>query len=160
MFDSLWPHGLQHARFPCPLLSLGVCSNSCLFSWWCHPTISSFVARFSSFPHHSIRVFSNESALRLRWPKYWSFSISEYSSEYSGLISFGIDWFDLLAVQGRLRSLFRSTGWKHPFFQAQPSYGPTLKFVQNYWINNSFDYNGTWLAKWCLCFLICCLGLS
>ena len=65
----------------------------------------------SVFP--SIRVFSNELALRVRWPKYWSFSFSiSPSSEYSGLISFRIDWFDLLAVQGTLR---------HQFFGAQPS---------------------------------------
>ena len=64
----------------------------------CHPLL----LLLSIFP--SIRVFSNESALRIRWPKYWSFSV-QYSSEYSGLISFGIDWFDLLAVQGTFRSL-------------------------------------------------------
>ena len=87
------PHGLQHARLPCPSLSPRVCSNSCPLSQWCHPTISSFVAPFlpSIFP--SIRVFSNESTLCIRWPKYWSFSYSiSPSSEYSGFISFRIDW--------------------------------------------------------------------
>jgi len=91
-----WPHGL-HAKPPCPSPSPGVCSNSCPLSQWCHPTISSSVFPLlflpSVFP--SIRVFSNESALRIRWPKYWSFSFSIRSSnEYSGLISFRIDWFD------------------------------------------------------------------
>ena len=62
----------------------------------CHPLLPSIFS--------SIRVFSNESVFRIRWPKYWSFSISP-SSEYSGLISFRIDWFDLLAVQGTLKSL-------------------------------------------------------
>ena len=71
----------------------------------------------SIFP--SIRIFSSESALHIRWPKYWSFCIS-LSSEYSGLISFRIDWYDLLAVQGLLR-VFSSTIRKHQFFGGQPS---------------------------------------
>ena len=72
----------------------------------------------SIFP--SISVFSNELALRIRWPMHWSFSISP-SKEYSGLISFRTDWFDLLAVQGTLKSLLHSTMQKHRFFCAQPS---------------------------------------
>ena len=83
--NSLRPLGLQHARPPCPSSSTGVCSNSCPLSRWCHPTISSSVVLFSVFP--SIGVFSNESALRIRWPEYWSFSLSiSPSSEYSGWI--------------------------------------------------------------------------
>ena len=105
---TLWPHGLQHTRLPCPSLSPRVCSNSCPLSQWRHPTISSSVVPFciwSFFP--SIRVFSNKLALHIRWwPKYWSFSICP-SSEYSGLISFRIDWFDLFIVQGTLRSLLQ-----------------------------------------------------
>ena len=74
MSDSLQTHGLQHARIPCPSLSPGACSNSCPLSWWCHPShpLSSPSPPPSIFP--SIRVFSNESALHIRWPKYWSFS--------------------------------------------------------------------------------------
>ena len=75
--NSLWPHGLQHARLPCPSPTPGACSNSCPLSWWCYPTISSSVVLLflpSIFP--SIRVFSKESALHIRWPKYWSFSFS------------------------------------------------------------------------------------
>ena len=92
---TLRPHGLQYARLPCSSLTLRAYSNSCLLSWWCHPTISSFVIPFSSclptFP--SIRVFSSESVLCIRWPKYWNFSFSiSPSNEYSGLISFMIDW--------------------------------------------------------------------
>jgi len=92
--DSLWPLGLKQARLPYPSLSPKVCSSSCPFSWWCHPTISSSVFPFlllpSIFP--SIGVFSSESALRIRWPKYWSFSFSiTPSNEYSGLTSFRID---------------------------------------------------------------------
>ena len=81
----------------------------------CHPLL----LLPSIFP--SIRVFSNELSVRIRWPKYWSFSISP-SSEYSGLISFRIDWFDLLAVQGTLSRVFFSTTFqKHQLFSAQPS---------------------------------------
>ena len=69
----------------------------------------------SIFP--SIRVFSNELALPIRWPKYWSFSFSiSPSNEYSGLISFRIDWFDLLAVQGTLKTLFQHHNWKASIF--------------------------------------------
>ena len=104
---TLRPHALQHARLPCPSLSPRVYSDSYPLSWWYHPTISSSVFPFSPasiFP--SIRVFSNESALLIRWPKYWSFSFSICpSNEYSSLISFRIDWFDLFAVQGTLKGL-------------------------------------------------------
>ena len=85
---------------------LPVCSDSSPLSQWCHQTISSSVVPFSSCPQSflAIRVFSNALALCIRWPKYWScsFSISP-SSKYSRLISFMIEWFDLLAVQGTLR---------------------------------------------------------
>ena len=107
--DSLWPHGLQHTSLPCPSPTPGTCSNSCPSSRWCHPTISSSVVPFSSclqsFP---ASVFSNESVLRMRWPKYWSFSFNiSPSNEYSGLISFRIVWLDLLAVQRTLKSLLQ-----------------------------------------------------
>ena len=88
---------------PCPLPSPGACSNSCPSSWWCHPTILILCCPLLPLPpiFPSIRIFTNESVLCIRWPKYRSvrFSISP-SSGYSGLISFRIDWFDLLAVQG------------------------------------------------------------
>ena len=74
----------------------------------------------------SIRDFSNESALHIRWPKYWNFSFSISSSnKYSGLISCRIDWFDLLAVQETLKSLPTTTVWKHQFFNAQSSFWPS-----------------------------------
>ena len=94
-------------RLPCPSLSLGVCSDSCPLSRWCYLTIS-FSATLFSLPSifPSIKFFSNESTLRIRWPKYWSFSISP-SNEYSELMFFRIDWFDLLAVQGTLKSLLQ-----------------------------------------------------
>ena len=93
MSNSLWPHGLQHTRLPYPSPTPGACSNSCPSSWWCHPTISSCYPLLllpSVLP--SIRVFSNESVLHIRWPKYCSFSFSiSPSNEYSGLISFRIE---------------------------------------------------------------------
>ena len=94
----------------------------------------------SIFP--SIRVFSNESALCIMWPKYWSFSFSISSSnEYSGLISFRIVWFDLLAVQGTLKSLLQCDSSK-AFILGGASllYGPNLTSVSDYWKNHSFDY--------------------
>ena len=111
-FDTLllFSHSVMSDSWnlPCPSPSPGNCSNSYPLSKWCHPTISSSVTRLlllpSIFP--SIRVFSNESALHIRWPKNWIFSFSiNPSNEYSGLISFRIDWFSILAAQGTLRSL-------------------------------------------------------
>ena len=109
MSDSLWPHGLQHARLPCPSLCPRICSNSYPLSQWCHPIISSSVAPFSSCPvFPNFRVFSNESALCIRWAKDWSFSFSiSPSTEYSELIFFRIDWFDLYAVQRTLKGLLQ-----------------------------------------------------
>ena len=73
----------------------------------------------------SIRVFSNESTLRIRWPKYWSLSINiSPSNEHRGLISFRTDWFNLLAAQGTLKSLLQHHSQKHQFFGAQPSSQP------------------------------------
>ena len=110
----------------------------------------------SIFP--SIRIFSSESVLHIRWPKYWSFSVSiSLSNEYSGLISLGIDWLDLLAVQGTLKSLLQHCSSKTSvlqhliFFMVQLSH-------RDYWKNHSFDYMD--LCWQCLCSLICCPGLS
>ena len=117
---TLWPHGLQHATLPCPP-SLGVCSNSCPLSRWCHPTVLPSVIPFSSCPQFFLASGSFPMlGLHIRWPKYWSFSISP-SREYSRLISFRIDWFDLLAVQRTLKSLLNTTVQKHQFFSAQLS---------------------------------------
>ena len=107
MSNSLRLHGLQHTRLPFSSPTPGACSNSCPLSQRCHPTISSSVVPFSSclqsFPPSGS---SNESALHILWLKYWSFSFNiSSSSEYSGLISFRIDWFDILAVQVTLKSL-------------------------------------------------------
>ena len=109
MFDSLWPHGLQHARPLWLSLTPRIYSNSCPLSRWCHPTTLSccpLLLPLSIFP--SIRVSSDKTILHIRWPKYWSFSFSNGpSNEYSGLISFRIGWLDLLAVQRTLESLLQ-----------------------------------------------------
>ena len=109
MSSSLWPHRLQYPRLACPSPAPGAYSNSCPLSRWCHPNSTSVVP-FSLPPSNfsSTRVFSNESALGFRRLKYWSFSFnSSPSNEYSGLISFTMDWLDLLAVQGSLKSLLQ-----------------------------------------------------
>ena len=107
--DSWRPHESQHNRPPCPSPTPGVPSDLRPSSQWCHPTISSSVVPFSSCPQSlPASVFSNESTLRMRWPKYWSFSFSIIpSKEIPGLISFRMDWLDCLAVQGTLKSLLQ-----------------------------------------------------
>ena len=116
MSNSLQPHGLQHTRHPWPSPTPGACSNSRPSSWWCHPTNSSLLLPPSVFP--SIRVFSNESVLQIRWPKDWNFNFSiSPSYEYSGLISFRMDWLDLLAVQGTLKSLLQHHSSKASILQ-------------------------------------------
>ena len=123
MSNSLRPHGLQHFHFPTftnswsflklMFIESVMPSNHIIL---CHPLL----LLPSIFP--SIRVFSNESVLRIRWPKYWSFSFSICpSNEYSGLISFRMDWLDLLAVQGTLKSLFQHHSSKHQLFGIQLS---------------------------------------
>ena len=134
MSDSLWPHELQHARLPCPSPTPGTCSNSYPSSQWCHSTISSSVIPFSfclqSFPAN--RVFSNESVFCIRWPKYWSFSISLINIQ---------DWFplgltDLISLQSKgLKNLLQDHSSK-----ASILYGPTLISIHNYWKKHIFDY--------------------
>ena len=116
--NSLQNHGLQLTRLPCPSPTPRAYSNSCPSSGWCCPTISSSVIPFSSclqsFLTFPVRVFSIELVPCIRWPKYWSFRFSiSPSTEYSGLISFRIDWFNLLAVQRTLRSLLQHHIWKN-----------------------------------------------
>ena len=100
----------------------------------CHPLILP-----SIFP--SIRVFSSEAVLHIRWPKCWSFSFSvSPSNEFSGLISFKIDWFDLLAVQGTLQESFPTPRFKSINSSAVSFlYSPTLKSIHDYWKNHHFD---------------------
>ena len=121
--DSSRPHESHHARPPCPSPTSGVLSNSRPLSQWCHPAISSSVVPFSScLQFLSALVFSNESTLRMRWLKYWSFSFSIFpSKEIPGLISFRMDWWDLLAVQGILKSLLQHHSSKASILSAQLS---------------------------------------
>ena len=92
----------------------------------------------SIFP--SIRIFSNKSVLRIRWPNYWSFSFSiSPSNEYSGLISFRIDWFDLLAVQRTLKSLLQYHNLKAAILQCSAFFMVQLTSIHDYWKNHSFD---------------------
>ena len=138
--DSLWPHGLQQARLPCPSPTLKACSNSCLSNQWCHPTISSSVIPFSShlqsFPSGSFPM-SQFFASGGQSIGSFSFSISP-SNEYSGLISFRMDWLDLLAVQGTQESSLT------PQFKSINSlalsflYSPTLTSIHDHWKNHSF----------------------
>ena len=106
--NSLWPHELQHARHPCPSPTPGVQSMSIE---WVMPSTHLILCRLflllpSIFP--SVRVFSNESALHIRWPKYWSFILNiSPSNEHPGIVYFRMDLLDLLAVQGTLKSLLQ-----------------------------------------------------
>ena len=131
MSDSLWPHGLQHTRLPCPSPTPRAYSNSCPSNRWRHPAISSSVAPFSShlqsflasrsFPMSRFFTSGSKSVVS------FSFSICP-SNEYSGLMSFRIDWLDILAVQGTLKSLLQhhnskaSILWHSAFFIVQFSY--------------------------------------
>ena len=124
---SLRPHGLQHTRLPCPSPNPGACSNSRPLSWWgtiqpSHPLSSPSPPAFNLAQHQGL-------PLRIRWPEDWSFSFSiSPSHEYAGLISFRMDWLDLLAVQGTLKSLLQhhsskvSILWCSAFFIVQPSH--------------------------------------
>ena len=142
MSNSLRPHGLQHARPPCPLLTPSLLKFMSIESVMpsnhlilCRPLL----LPPSIFP--SIRVFSNESVLRIRWPKYWSFSFSiSLSNEYLGLISFRMNWLDFLAVQGSLKSLLQHHSSKASICQHSIFFykNPTLISIHDYWKNHSF----------------------
>ena len=136
--NSLWFQGLQQARPPCPSPTPRSYSNSVIPSnhlILCHP----FLLPPSIF--HSIRVFSNESVLHIRRPKYWSFSFNiSPSNEYSGLISFRMDWLDLLcsprdSQESSSIPQFKSINSSALSFL----YGPTLTSIHDYWKKHSFD---------------------
>ena len=152
-----------HTRLLCPPLSPRVSSNSCPLSQWCYLNISSFAISFSSclqsFP--ASESFSNESALRFRWPNYWSFSFSiSPTNKYSELISFRMYMFDIFAVQGLSRVFSSATLQKHQFFDTQPSLWYS-SHISTWLLEKPYLWlNRTLSANWCLCFLIHCLGLS
>ena len=120
MSDSLQPHELQHARPPCSSPTPGVYPNPCSLSRWYHPTISSSVVPFSSCPQSlpASGSFPMSQFFLSDGPEYWSFSFSiSPSSEHPGLISFRIDWLDLLAVQRTLKSLLQHHSSKASILQ-------------------------------------------
>ena len=166
MPDSLRPHGLQHAKLPhnftisrsllklMPIESMMPLNNLLL----CHPLLLP-----SIFP--SIRVFFNESVFHMRLPKYWSFSFSiSPSNEYSGLISFRIEWFDILAVQGTLKSLLQHHSSKVSFFLALSLLnGLTLTSIHDYWKNHNLGYtdiSGKIMSEFQENFYICFTDLA
>ena len=156
---TLRPHGL-HSRVPCPSPTPGTCSNSCPFSQWYHPTISSSVVPFSSHLQ-SFPALGSFPMSRFRWPKYWSFSFNiSPSNEYPGLISFRMDWLDLLEAQGTLKNLLQHHSWKasilqhSAFFMVQLIHG--WSHIHTQLLEKPYLWlDGHLLAKQCLCFLIC-----
>ena len=156
------PQGLQHTRLSCPSLFPRVCSNSLSIESvmtsnhliLCYPLL----LLPSIFP--SIRVFSSESVLCTRWPKYWTFSFSiSPSNEYSGLIPFKVDWFELLAVQGTLRSLLQHCSSKTSILQFSAFFKVQLTSIHDYWKNHGFDKMDVCWQSNVSASLICCLGL-
>ena len=159
MSYSLRPHEAQHTRASCPSPTRRVPPNPCPLCWWCHPTISSSVVLLPSVLP-SIRVFLSESALHIRWPKYWSLSFNiSPSNEHPGLISFRMDWLDLLAVQGTLNSLFQHCSsktlilWGSPFFIDQLSHpymttGKTIALNRWNFVGKVMSLLFNMLSKW------------
>ena len=154
LFVTPWTEACQ---FPLSFVSPRICPNSYPLSQWCHSTVSSSVTPFSSclqsFP--VFRVYSNELALPIRRPKFWSFSFTiSPSNEFSGLISFRVDWFVPLAVPGTLKSLLQ-----HHSLKASILRHSALFIV---WLSHPYMTTGktialarwTFVSKWCLCFLI------
>ena len=132
MSNSVRPHEPQHVRSPCPSPTPGVHWDSRPSSQWCHPAISSSVIPFSSCPQSF--PASNGSALCIRGPKYWSLSFNiSPSNEHPGLISFRMDWLDLLAVQGTLKESSPTPQFKSIKSSALSFlYGPTLTSMHNH----------------------------
>ena len=135
MSDSLWPHGPQHTRPLCPLATPRVYPNPRPLSWWYHPIVfilgRPLLLPPSIFP--TFRAFSNDSVLRIRWPKHWSFSPS---NEHAGLISFRMDWLDLLQTRSSQHHSSKSSIlWCSAFFIVQLSHpyitaGKTIALIR------------------------------
>ena len=142
IFDSLWPHGLQHAKLACLSLSPGVCSKSCTLSWWCHPTISSSISpsppSLSLSQHQGLFqwVGSSHQVVKVLDPQ-----LQHQSFQWIFRVDFfRTDWFDLPVVQGILKSLLQhhsskaSILWRSAFL-----YSPTLISIHDHWKNHSLD---------------------
>ena len=146
MSDSLWPHGLQQARFPCPFLSPAPCLNSCPLSCWCHPAISSCVIPFSSCPQ-SFPVSGSFPMYQLNASGGQCIGASASAlvlpMNVQGWFPLGLTSLTSLLSKGLSRVFFSTTSQKHHFFGTQPFfYSTTLTSVQDYWKNQSFDYMG------------------
>ena len=155
MSDSLWLQGLHYARLPCPLPSPRICPSSCPLNWWCQSTISSSVSLFFSLPSifPSIRVFSSESAIHIRWPKYWSFSFSiSPPEESSGLISLRLTGLISLLSKGLSRVFYSTTVREHKFFSTLPLL--SVQLLHSYMtIGKSIALTvQTSVGMWCFCF--------
>ena len=141
MSDSSQPHELQHSRPPCPSPTPGVQQTQCIKSVMpsSHFTLCRPLLLQPPIPP-SIRVFSNESTLHMRWPKYWSFSFSIIpSKEHPGLVSFRMDWLDLLAVQGTCKSLLQHCIKSISSSALNFLHSPTLTSIHDHWKNHSLD---------------------
>ena len=164
MSDSLWPHRLWHTRLPCPSSSPGACSNSCPSGKWCHPTISSSVVSFSffvqSFPASGSFLMSQLFTSGVQ-------SIGASASASASVLPMNIqDWLPLelidliLQSEGLWRVFSNTTVQKHQFFSTQPSLWSS-SYIHTWLLEKSQLWlDGPLLAKWCLCFSICCLGWS
>ena len=141
--DSFWPHESQHARPPCPSSTPGVYSNSSPLNRWCHPTISSSVVPYfsclQSFPASGSFQMTQFFTSGGQSIGSFSFNISP-SNEHPGLISFRMDWLDLLAVQGTLKSSPTSQFKSITSSVLNFLYSPNLTSIHDYWKNRSFDY--------------------
>ena len=161
--DSLWARGRQHSRLLCPPRSPRVCWDSCPLSRWCHPTISSSATHFSlclqSFPTSGSFPMSQFFASDGQSSGVSASSINP-SNEYSELISFRIDWFDLLAVQGTLKSLFQHHNSKASILRHSAFF--TVQLSHLYMTTGKTIALTLWIfvGKVMLCFLIYYLGLS
>ena len=160
MSDSLRPHESQHARPPCPSPTPGVHSDSRPSSQWWHPAVSSSVIPFFSCPQSlPASESSNESTLPMRWPKYWSFSFSvSPSNDRYGLMFFRIDWLDLFAVQGTLKSLLQHCSSKTSILQCSAFF--MVQLLHPYMTTGKTRALTRWIFVSNVSFLICCLGLS
>ena len=153
MSKPLWSHGPQHAQLHCSPWSPGVGSNSCPLSQWCYLSHLLPHPPHSSFNLSSIRIFSSESALHIKWPEYWSFSFRiSPSNEYSGLISFSTDWFDLLAVPGTLKSHLQ-----HQTVKASTLQHSAFFVVQISHLYMSADWKNIALTRWTFVGKLVCL---
>ena len=166
MSNSLQPHGLQHARLLCPPLPPGVCSNACPLSQWCHPTMSFSVVLFCFCPQSFPELGS--------FPVTWLFASSGQSigvSTSASVLPINVKGLFPLGLTGLISLLSKEQTHSQESSPAPQLtsinslalsllYGPTLTFKHDYWKNHSFWLYRPLSPKWCLCFLISCLGLS